>query len=268
VVLKSENSVALKKDVQLENYSGTPLNLRVEREIRILEGAEALKKLGAQPDNTVKIVAYQSRNRITNTGKNVWDKNSGMLSIWILGMFNHSPATTVVFPYNKGPESEMGPLVNDAYFGKVSADRLAVTDKAVFFSGDGQCRSKIGLSPKRAKPVLGSYDALNKVLTIVNYSKPEGAVDYVNSMWELQKDPLKGDVVNAYNDGTPKPGAKPLGPFYELESSSPAAALKPGGSLSHLHCTVHLTGSETGLDKIAKAVLGVSLDEIKNGLKK
>jgi len=268
MILKSKNSAAFKKDVKLENYSGTALDVQIEREIRVLEAAEAAKELGVQIDSSVKVVAYQSRNRITNTGKVAWDKNGGMLSIWILGMFNPSPATTIAIPYNPGSEQDMGPVVNDAYFGKVPADRLVVTDKAIYFSGDGKHRSKIGLSPKRSKPVLGSYDALNKVLTIVQYSKPVGATDYVNSMWEIQKEPFSGDVVNSYNDGPPKPGAKPLGPFYELESSSPAAALKPGESMSHVHRTVHLVGPQKSLDAISQAVLGVTTAEISNGLKK
>jgi len=70
-------------------------------------------------------------------------------------------------------------------------------------------------------------------------------------------------VVNAYNDGPVAPGAKPLGPFYELETSSPAAALNPGESLSHVHTTIHLQGEEKDLDPIARKILGVSLEEIK-----
>jgi hypothetical protein len=58
-----------------------------------------------------------------------------------------------------------------------------------------------------------------------------------------------------------------MGPFYELESSSPAAALAPGTSLSHVHRTVHLSGSKSVLDGVARATLGVSLDEIKGALK-
>jgi hypothetical protein len=91
-------------------------------------------------------------------------------------------------------------------------------------------------------------------------------VDYVNSMWEIQDHPYRGDVVNSYNDGPPEPGAKPLGPFYELETSSPAAVLKPGQTIMHLHRTFHLQGSETDLDSIAKATLGVSIQEIKSAL--
>ena len=65
-------------------------------------------------------------------------------------MFQPSPRTTVVIPYREGPESELGPVVNDAYFGKVPADRLVARGGRLFFKGDGERRSKIGLSPERA----------------------------------------------------------------------------------------------------------------------
>ena len=53
-----------------------------------------------------------------------------------------------------------------------------------------------------------------------------------------------------------------MGPFYELESSSPAAALAPGKSLQHVHRTIHLSGDEEQLNAVAKATLGVSLQQI------
>ncbi len=138
----------------------------------------------------------------------------------------------------------------------------------IYFAADANYRSKIGIPPLRTKPVLGSYDAVNKVLTFVQFTFPKGAVDYVNSMWEVQKKPFGGDVVNSYNDGPPKPGAAQLGRFYELETSSPALTLKPNASGTHVSRTIHLQGSESELDAIARATLGVGLDEIKNGLNK
>jgi len=264
LVSASRSQAVLKKDMVLENYSGTVFHLRVDRTVRLLEEDQALAVLGLKPTDSVKIVAFESDNRMTNTGDKPWTKDTGLLSIWILGMFNPSPQTTVVIPFNPGPVDKLGPVVNDAYFGKVPPDRLVVKDRVLFFRGDGQYRSKIGLSPQRAKPVLGSYDALNKVLTIVQYNKPADVTDYVNSMWELQDEPYKGDVVNSYNDGPAEPGAKPLGPFYELETSSPAAALKPGQTIQHIHRTIHLQGPEQDLDPIARALLGVSLDQIKS----
>jgi len=263
LVSKSSNRALLRKKIHLENYSKTVFDLRVDREVRVLEQYEAGNWLSVSPGKKVRMVAFESNNKMTNTGSKAWEKDTGLLSIWILGQFNPSPATTIVVPFNRGPESELGPIVNDAYFGKVPANRLVVKDGVLFFSGDGQYRSKIGLSPQRSKPIAGSYDAVNKVLTIIQYNKPAGVTDYVNSMWEIQDEPYKGDVVNSYNDGPPEPGAKPLGPFYELETSSPAAALAPGETISHVHRTFHLQGPEGDLDRIAKATLGVGIEEIK-----
>ena len=101
------------------------------------------------------------------------------------------------------------------------------------------------------------------MLTIVKYNQPDAsATDYVNSMWELQKEPYAGDVVNSYNDGPPSPGAKPLGPFYELETSSPALALAAGKSAEHVQETYHFEGERAKLDALSQTLLGASLDEI------
>ncbi len=105
---------------------------------------------------------------------------------------------------------------------------------------------------------------MNQVLTLVQYTKPTGKLDYVNSMWEIQEEPFRGDAVNSYNDGPPEPGSKPLGPFYELETSSPAAELEPGDSLSHIHRTFHFQGPETQLHDIAIKTFGKSIQEIKS----
>jgi len=232
----------------------------------VLDRDQAIEQLGAPVGPSVKMVAFESSNRMTNAGTEPWTRQTGLLSIWILGMFNPSPQTTIVVPFNVGPESRLGPVVNDTYFGKVPASRLVVRDGVLFFSGDGQYRSKIGLTPKRARNVLGSYDAANQVLTIVQYNKPQGVLDYVNSMWELQNEPFRGDTINSYNDGPATPGAKPMGPFYELETSSPAAALAPGQSIVHTHRTFHLVGGKAELDPIAKALLGVTIAEITSAL--
>lgn len=263
VASKSRDSAVFRRKTSLVNYSGTKLDLQIDRVIRLLSRDGASKALGQDLPESLKVVVYESDNKITNTGKQPWKKQTGLLSIWILGIFNPSPKTTVVIPFNPGPDDKLGPKVNDAYFGKVPAERLIVKDDVFFFRGDGQYRSKIGVSPKRAKPILGSYDATNHVLTLVQYTKPKGVTDYVNSMWELQKEPYGGDAVNSYNDGPAAPGKKPFGPFYELETSSPAAALAPNASISHVHRTFHLQGPEKDLDPIARATLGVGLDQIK-----
>ena len=264
VVSEEPGCIRFRKSMKLINYSGTVFELEIDRKVRLLPPDVIAQRLSPAPATGLDVVAYESENRITNTGAHAWVRESGLLSIWILGMFNPSPSTTVVIPYRHGPESELGPVVNDAYFGVVPAGRLVIGEKVIFFSGDGLYRSKIGLDSRRCLPVLGSYDAGNHVLTLVQYSKPEGEAEYVNSMWKIQDDPYSGDVVNSYNDGPPAPGQAPMGPFYELETSSPAAALAPGETLSHLHTTFHLQGDEESLDPVAHQLLGARLDEIAN----
>lgn len=267
VVRRSPTRAQFAARFALTNYAGTPFDVAVNREVRLLSPSAAWKKLGVKPVAGLNLVAFESDNKLTNAGRQPWKKDTGLLSIWILCMFNPSPATTVVVPIKAGPESQLGVKVTSDYFGPIPPERLVVKEDVLYFSADGKYRSKIGINPKRSKGVLGSYDADNQVLTIAQFTQPAGVTDYVNSLWKLQDNPYAGDAANSYNDGPPAPGAKPLGPFYELESSSPAAALAPGKSLSHVHRTLHLSGPETALDPVARAVLGVSLGQIKSGLK-
>jgi hypothetical protein len=160
----------------------------------------------------------------------------------------------------------LGPVVTSDYFGAIPTDRLRVTESAVFLSGDGRFRSKLGINARRSLGKLGSFDAERDVLTLVQFTQPEGITDYVDSRWMIQNDPYAGDALNAYNDGPANPGAVPMGPFFELESSSPAAALHPGGQINHIHTTFHLVGAQSALDTVSRKVLGLSLDEVKSAL--
>jgi hypothetical protein len=256
------NAVTFAKRMAITNYAGTKFDVDVERKVSILSAADAEKALGLAVPPAVKWVGFATSNTIANKGSAAWTQEGGLLSVWILGMFAPVPGTEVVVPFEtKAP----GEIVNDRYFGKVPSDRLTVNEGRGFlrFKCDGQYRSKIGLGPSRAKPALGSYSDDSGLLTIVLYTKPEGATRYVNSMWEIQKEPYGGDVVNSYNDGPTEPGKASLGGFYEIESSSPAAPLAPGGKLTHVHQTFHFTGPKGALDPIAKKVLGVSLADLR-----
>jgi hypothetical protein len=268
VARRAGDNVLLRKKMKIVNASGAAFDLEVQREIRALGGNDPGKILGIQPTSFVRWVGYQSRNKITNLGDREWKRESGLISVWILGMLNPSPGATIVLPYREGPDEKYGPVVNDTYFGKVPADRLKVTPGVIYFKGDGQFRSKIGISPRRSLGVIGCYDSENETLTVVQYHQPKGAMDYVNSMWGAQKDPYAGDVANSYNDGPATPGGAPLGPFYELESSSPGLALKPGLAFTHVHTTFHFQGPLEELDQIATRVFGVGLTQIKDAFGK
>jgi len=262
VAERSTTAVTFNKRMSLVNYSGTRFDITVDRTVKLLSDAEVTSLLGTSVATDVQTVAFESSNTVTNAGNQKWMPQSGLVSIWILGQLTPSDATTIALPYNASVEDKSAPIVNDAYFGKVPSNRLIIKEPMIYFRGDGQYRSKIGLPPSRALPLVGSYDAAGQVLTLVQYTRPAGATEYVNSMWELQYEPYKGDVVNSYNDGPAAPGKPPLGPFYELETSSPALNLAPGERYTHVHRTFHLVGPDADLDKLARATLHVGISEL------
>ncbi|MBN1606278.1 MAG: hypothetical protein JW940_06570 [Polyangiaceae bacterium] len=256
VAEQSPTSVLFRIPMTLRNYSGTEFVLEAERRIALLDADAVTRIIGAPIPDDVRWIAFETQNSITNKGTAAWTEAKGLLSIWILGQYAPSSDARALLPFDaKGK----GPIVNDTYFGTVPSERLRVDTDSSFlsFRCDGQYRSKIGLSPERAKPIVGAYSEQSRLLTVVQYDKPRGRHPYVNSMWEHQAQPYAGDVVNSYNDGPPAPGKPSLGGFYELETSSPAARLAPGASLRHTHRTLHFVGEPAALAKMAQSALGV-----------
>lgn len=259
LVSASKTEANFQREIYLKNYAGFEFKLMVNRNIRLLSKTEIPLLLGVPIPENLQIVGFESNNSITNTGNTPWTKETGLLSIWILSMFNAGNKTTIAVPYKQGNEADLGKIVTDDYFGKVPVDRLKIKNGFIFLNADANYRSKIGISPKRALPILASFDEINEVLTIAQFSLPAFSADYVNSLWEMQEKPFDGDVVNAYNDGLID--GKQMGKFYELESSSPAATLNVGDSMHHLHRTIHLKGNSNELNEITQTLLGIHLSE-------
>lgn len=266
LVLANANRATFSKNFRLVNYSGNTLDVGIERSIELLDKEAMQQTLGMKIPESVHGVAYQSENVLINRGKNAWTKETGMLSVWMLSMLTPSPEVTVFIPFKQSNDAKTDPPVRDDYFGKVPANRLLVENGIIWFKADGRYRSKIGIPPTRAEKYAGSYDAQNKVLTILWCDLPEGKMEYVNSKWGEQENPFAGDAINAYNDGPVEDGTQ-MGPFYELESSSPAANLKPGESLTHRQRIFHFEGSEEQLSRITEKLFGIGLEEVKTKLR-
>jgi len=256
----NENVAVMRKEMALTNYKGSQFLLVSERIITLLSLDEISSKLNVEIPASVKTVGYTTANSITNTGDNEWTKETGTIGIWILDMFTPSPSAVTVVPYVTGCESELGKVATTDYFGDIPPQWLQIDEKAIYLKVDGKHRAKLGVAPKRAKPIAGNYDPDAKVLTITVFDVAKEAL-YLNQEWRLDADPLKGDAVNAYNDGPLEDGSQ-MGPFYEIESTSPAAFLKPGESMRHTHDVYHFVGSEAELTLLSQALLGVSIDEI------
>ncbi|WP_214070943.1 DUF6786 family protein [Mucilaginibacter sp. dw_454] len=262
VVSANDKKVAMSKDMDLLNYAGTQLKIKVDRDITLLDNAAIESALGIKLAPETKAVGFQADNTLTNTSKIEWTQTTGAPCMWNLDMFTPSPKVVIIIPYNNAKTEK---VATTDYFGQIPADRIVYKNNVLFFKADGKSRGKLGITPKRAMPVIGSYDATNNVLTIAKFDIDNNGL-FLNQEWRTDRAPLSGDAVNAYNDGPLADGTQ-MGPFYEIESVSPAAFLKPGGKLQHQHKVFHFTGDKVALNSIALKVLGVTLADVESVFK-
>lgn len=265
VVEKQNDRVRLSKKGKIVNFSRFEFHLQFDREVVLLSSKEVSESLGVSVKGLA-MVAHESRNFLTNIGDQAWSPETGLIGIWILNMNIPSPKATVIVPFKQGDTAELGQIVNADYFGQLDSSRLVVdeSNSLIYFLGDGQLRSKLGLTFDRAMDFLGSWDPILGVLTVAQFNLPDSAPHgYNNNLWEIQDDPYGGDVINSYNDGPNESGGM-LGPFFELETISPALALKPNESYTHIHRTIRMEGDFDRLNEIAMGVFGVTLHEVES----
>ena len=278
VVETSLERVILKREMELVNDLGTQFKVLVQRELGQISREDLSRELGVDVDDAHGSVAFSgsySRNQLINVGE-AWTRDTGLLNVWILGQFNAGPNTVVIAPFRGNDElddsavastadaadleAKAGPEFNDEYFGKVSRDtpdRLQVSGNAVIFRADAKREGKFGLGPLRSTGVAGSFDADANLLIVVKFSvHPDQS--YASFRWDKDpRGPYGGDVFQAYNaDST----AKAADSFYEMESVSPCRELGRGDRVVHRHATFCFQGPRPALDRIAREVLGVSLD--------
>ena len=106
LVNKSRTSLEFRKAFTLTNYSSTKFNVQIDRQVRILSNEAIWKDLRLPPLSGVKVVGFESINKLTNVGTHTWERKTGLLSLWDLGQFQASPAATITIPIHAGPVSD------------------------------------------------------------------------------------------------------------------------------------------------------------------
>ena len=253
------SSAKMEKDMELKNYAGTVLTMKLNRDIKMLSNSQIESDLGIQLSDKIKSVGFSTLNSITNTGKEAWTKETGAPCLWSLDMFMPTDSTVILVPYE---ETAQGKIATTDYFGEIDKDRIAYKDGVLYFKADGKSRGKLGLSPQRAKTIAGSYDLANGILTVTKFNI-DSSKTYLNQEWTTKKDPFIGDAVNAYNDGPLEDGGQ-MGPFYEIESVSPAAFLKPSEKLDHSHNVYHFMGDKEQVSILLTKLFNISVQDIQS----
>ncbi len=268
VQTQTENSISMTKDALFTNWSGTKFNVQIERSVVLLDSATAGQKLGAD-FSKVKLVAHESHNTLINRGTTAWAPETGLIGLWMICMSKPGAKVTLFVPFNSSSEESLtdADIVTANYFSELDETRLKIDrdSKMVYFLGDGQLRSKLGINFERVTNIMGSWDEERQVLSIVNFNLPDStpANGYNNNLWEIQDAPYAGDVINCYNDGINDSGSGMAeGGFYEMETISPALALSPGEGYTHIQRTLRMEGDRAELSAVAESLFGVGLDHI------
>ena len=139
---RDSNMVSMFKEMSLLNYAGTPLQLRVDRRIRILKKEDIITSMGIVNNDSLHIVGYETENRLTNMGTGEWTATTGMPCIWLLDMFKPSPETIIIVPFQPAPGLKFGEIATTNYFGEIPPERIIHNDSVLFFKADGKSRGK------------------------------------------------------------------------------------------------------------------------------
>jgi len=262
------DSLTYQKMSSVTNMSGFTFDFCLERKVTLLNREKVVADLEIDVPESVGLVGYVADNKITNTSDTPWVQETGLIGLWAICMNPPAPNAVLMVPFKKGDEKDLGQIVTADYFGKLSGDRLKVDEDLglVFLRGDGDFRSKLGISVARACSRLGSWTPETGILAVVDFNLPESApAGYTNNLWVHQDNPFEGDVINAYNDGPNDSGGK-LGGFFELETISPALPLKKDESYTHTTRIVRFEGARDQLDQMAQTLFGANLTQIESAL--
>jgi len=259
---KSNSAIKLEKRAQFKNAQGFTFDALFEREISMINKEDASVILGIEIPNSVSMLAFQSFNKITNKGSEAWDKNS-LIALSSQSYLSASKNCYAFIPYKDGDANELGNILRDDYFESASEFRLAVFDTYIRLRTDAKKMIEIGINPKRSKGIMASYDAYNGVLTVIKYIQPSSPKLYADNSWRNKDNPLLGDAMSVYNNGTSSAGSFDSNPFYKMTTNSPALALESGKSQFHVHRVFKFKGSEYELGLIAFKLIGVPIKDLR-----
>ena len=211
---RSDDRALLRKTMRVTNASGTRVRHRRRARGAALPGRAHLEGSRRGGQRARRRGRASSRATASPTGApRPGATTPGWCRSGSPGTFSPSPATIIVVPFRPGPEAELGPIVNDQYFGQRAGRPPGDQgERDLLPRRRPAARQDRRLAPRARARSWAATTPRGRVLTLVTYTLPEGATDYVNSLWEQQREPYRGDAINSYNDGPPAPGREAARP--------------------------------------------------------
>lgn len=262
LVSKSTTRARFEKTAKFENAMGKVLSVKAEREVSLLNRTNVSEILGIEIPESVSMVAYQSFNKLTNTGDIQWSEKIGMLNISVQSCFNANRSVNVFVPYERGELAKLGNIVSDDFYDSSTEGRLYIEESFIRFKTDGKSLSAIGVSQERSQGIVLSYDMHNNILTVVIYIRPSEKMRYLPSSWRRSIE-ANGDAISVFNNGARSQGSFGADAFYEISTHSPALNLAPGKSQFHIQRTFHFSGSEYELGIMAYKLGGITMAQLR-----
>ena len=251
---KTNSKISMHRSIQLTNFIGTKFKLKIERNLNILDKVEIENELSISLKPSIKYVAFESENKLTNDGQIPHLKETGLVSLWSAGMFQGTDDTFVIVPLE-------GNISKDSIYasmGKLTEERYRIEEDVLLFKTDGKYRSKIGVPSKFAPARYGCYSKSMNRLTLIEYTF-NSTGKYSKTGPEFQKEPFIGEAIPVYNNGPMDLRMSKKSSFYELESLSSMEELKPGESINHSHKVYHFSADFKELQSLSKVLLGFDL---------
>ncbi len=263
LIAQSKAQAKFEKAATVENARGRKFNFLAEREISYISREDAKNILGTDIPDSVKCVAYQSLNKITNTGDADWTQDYGMLNISVNSCYHANNTTAAFVPYKTGDVAKLGDIMRNEYSATSAMQLYSIEPDYVKFILNARKIEEIGINALRSKGIFMVYDEKNSRLTITTYMRPPSAKGYLPASWRSNEKPGEGDAITFFNNGPAEEGAFYAIPYYRASTHSPALALPAGKSQFHLQRTFHFKGSEYELGRIAEALTGVTMQQMR-----
>src|SRR6185503_10866054 len=155
VVEKSAAKVRFRREMSVTNYSGTRFKAKVDREVGLIPSERLKEELKVALPRGVSYAGSYSDNSMANAGDKRWDKQTGLINIWILGQFAPGDRTVIIATSKPG---DGPPYRDEMYFGKVPPDLLKLLGNAVLLRADAKKEGKFGMPQARTTGIAGSFD--------------------------------------------------------------------------------------------------------------